>query len=246
MSNIVVQTSRFRPSKPVCFQNPIRGKSGAELHAYEWKWRLEDIVDARGEDRTKRVSDWDRAQASGETGRELVHQFTVKMRDGDLVVVSSEGVLRLLGFTSSKEAGSVSTVVSLVKRVARLQLALAIEEEKHNEADRIYAAVNLLPVPPVENLGKAYPSSPGSRSIKLRMGDAVIYQIGGTEPEKERIECLTSVWRGNRARDLGLVGDSYGMPVSELRLKIKKLMRKIDLLSAGNPAAPAQRPILES
>lgn len=234
--SITTQATRFRPSEPVEFRNPVRGPSGAVLLAYEWKWRAEDIVNRAGEDKVKRVSDWDRAEASSETGRDIVHQFTVRTAAGDNLTVSAEGVLRALGYMHSSDMPAFPALVRVVKQVAKLQLALTISEAQVAENARIAKEVEALPLPELVNAGRAYPNSPGSVTIRLVMGDAYIFQLSTGEPQKERVEYLARLWRGKREAERGAKALLNADRPEILRSKIRKLLRRID---AQTPSVPS-------
>lgn len=81
---------------------PVRGPSGAQIVGYKWNSKLEDYVDARGEDRVRRVSDWDAANTSTGTGRDIVHEYFVKHPDGRVTVEGVKSAQNILGVSESR------------------------------------------------------------------------------------------------------------------------------------------------
>lgn len=114
---------RIRPRNAMMFKTPYTGKSGAQLVGYEWKWRTEDIVDSRGEDKTVRVSDWEQSIINPVTNREIVHQFYIKNTDGKTELVSAETAAKMLGV-------SVSTARSSAKKLLQSDIDKAKREEQ--------------------------------------------------------------------------------------------------------------------
>jgi hypothetical protein len=100
--------SRKRPKQRVELERPLVGPSGAKLLAYEWQHKTVDDVDKRGEDVARRVSDWDKAEVSPHTGREIVHHFEVSLPSGDVHTVSAESVADLLGYGSGRGGDKTS------------------------------------------------------------------------------------------------------------------------------------------
>lgn len=96
-ANSDASLERSRAREEVTFSVPYVGPTGAALVGYSWAHRLEAVVDARGEDQVRAVSDWEAAVVNLETGREIVHQFVVRSAGQDEQSVSAESAARLLG-----------------------------------------------------------------------------------------------------------------------------------------------------
>ena len=94
--------SRRYTAKPLVFQKPIVGPSGARIVSYNWTNKPVEYVDERGEDRVKRVSDWDYSNENEDTGRQIVHSFVVEMPDGTSRAVSAESAAKALGYPVGK------------------------------------------------------------------------------------------------------------------------------------------------
>ncbi len=120
--------ARFRPREMVIFAKPYVGKTGAKLLGYEWKWRMEEGVDKRGEDRSMRVSDWEESITNPATNREIVHQFQVEATDGTVELVSAETAAKVLGVSDS-------TVRSSAKRLLEEEM----RKQRQHELDRTAA-----------------------------------------------------------------------------------------------------------
>jgi hypothetical protein len=107
------------------FDKPIKGPSGAELFAYEWRHYLVEEPDESGEWMvTKRISDWEQAESSGHTGRNIVHLWDVTDQQGKHQTLSLESALRELGYIDDTTGQNVRTFASAVMKKAKLQMAL--------------------------------------------------------------------------------------------------------------------------
>ncbi len=115
--------SRAKPQGQIVFTTPYSGPSGAAITAYEWRYKLVEQTDKRGEEVACRVSDWQEAEESDESGRLVVHQFLVRQPSGETRLASLEGALRLLGYreTDARAAG-VKSLATTLKSRAKLQL----------------------------------------------------------------------------------------------------------------------------
>lgn len=150
--------SRFRPREVVEFSPHLTGPSGAKLKAYEWKWMPEAYVDNRGEDRVRRVSDWDAAVESADTGRGLVHHYHVETPDGKTQVVSSESVVKALGYeTPAAVAGSrLPSLVSASKTLAKLRMKHAVLKGRADAWDAAEKQAKQEPMPEIVHKGSVY------------------------------------------------------------------------------------------
>jgi hypothetical protein len=81
---------------------PITGPTGAKIIGYDWKSKLEEYVDERGEDRVRRVSDWDEADKSEGTGRSIVHHYYVEHPDGSITLEGINSAQNILGIAESR------------------------------------------------------------------------------------------------------------------------------------------------
>ena len=153
-----------------------------------------EFVDKRGEDRVARVSDWDKAEASAESGREVVHQFTVEA-EGQQQVVSAEGAMRVLGFLGGEKQAGVKSVVSAAKTLARLKMQEAELQEAKAQFDGDNAAVQALPLP-------AMPTERDANGW-WNLGDEQVRQIEPGPMTDERRRALVGAWRDKRLSERG-------------------------------------------
>ncbi|MDR1190068.1 MAG: hypothetical protein LBK60_00185 [Verrucomicrobiales bacterium] len=211
--------SRRCSKQAIYFKAPLTGTSGARLISYEWRWKLHEYVDWRGEDQTKRVSDWGQAETSDLTGRDLVHLFTVRMPDGQEQVVSMEGVARALDV----EVNSlVKTLTNAARRLAALYVQLAITRQRMDANRCIAQTVAALPLPPIEPCAGPY---------NWQMGDAQVKQWEPGAITDERKRCLVDSWCGNRRREAGYEEIPGNLREAYLRRRIKQISRKINVES---------------
>ena len=220
--------SRFRPRERVVFDKPLVGPSGAKLVAYEWKWQPEEYVDKYGEGRIHRVSNWEDAESSGDTGRNIVHHFDVETPDGQVKTVSAESVPKLLGYDVADKSTKLPSLVSASKTMARLQMKLQTVQAQIKQNKEIAAKVKELPLPPVKSEPAVYGfgvqkgQEYGTHYI---MGDyGSITRKGDYVQEDERRRILEDGWRWYRAKEMGAKSD-YDMAYREKDLT-KRITRQ--------------------
>lgn len=233
--------SRSRPSQRIQFEKPLVGPSGASLVAYEWKyvWSLvEDDIEGTIE---KRVSDWENAGASDETGRQIVHQFVVQMPDKTYRVVSSETVPVLLGLVSLEQKKTFKNIGNAAKTLVKLQMELLQRQADKERYAKDLEEVKKLPLPEIteEPMEVRDPSFKTQEPVYLVMGDAHVVwkKKEGWAEHEDRIECLTRFWRENRMAEKGWTSqnkpDSY--KETDLRVKIKRQEKKLEKITQVSP-----------
>lgn len=129
-------------------QKPITGPSGARIVGYEWRSQVDTVwSDARQEYVARRVSDWDAADKSQGTGRDIVHVFYVEKPDGSISTEGIKSAQNILGISETK-----LQTIAKNERQARLNqkqrdddFAASIEKAaplSADEADRRYRDAN--------------------------------------------------------------------------------------------------------
>lgn len=111
------------------FSKPIFGPSGVAMIGYEWRYEMYEEPDHRGELRIRRISNWDESEVSDDTGRQIVHLFTVKDKDGAARLLSLESAIYAMGYAEKSDAKQISTIAHALKKRALAQMELA-----HNQA----------------------------------------------------------------------------------------------------------------
>ena len=225
-------TTRSRPRDTITFQTPIKGPSGSSLVSYTWQWMPMDVVDARGEDRTVRVSDWDKADTNAETGREIVHQFVVAAPDGSTQTVSAETAVRLLGFAGD-EAAPFKSATSAAKTLARLRMQAYELDTLMEQFTKDHDAVKAMRTPA--------PKSERNAEGWFEMGDAKVRQLEPGAMLPERLRTLTRAWRDNRLQERGwksgeATKDLLGSQVADIGQRIKRAEKRIADLGKETPA----------
>jgi len=140
--------TRSKPRSRMDLQRPVVGPSGAKLTAYEWQHKFVDDVDKRGEDRVRRISDWDKAAPSEHTGRDIVHHFEVVTPGGEAKTVSAESALVLLGYTNKSERAKVRGLAEDMIEHAQASARLDELESANQRFDAAHAAVSADPSTP--------------------------------------------------------------------------------------------------
>jgi len=90
--------SRSKPVKTIVFKTPIAGKNGDRIVSYSWSWKDGLKFDKHdGGEVDTRVSDWDNAVKNDDTGKLIVHQFSIIDSNGVSKTVSLESANKILG-----------------------------------------------------------------------------------------------------------------------------------------------------
>lgn len=221
---------RFRPKSRITLSKPLAGPSGAKLIAYEWAWTPEGYIDARGEERTKRVSDWDRAESSAETGRDIVHKFVVEMPSGAERVVSLESATDLMGFTAAQK-GQFRSVASAAKTVAKNEMQIAVLRGQLEEVLAIKQEVDALQAPAAKRVE--------NERLNWRMEDAAVRQIEAGPLTDERRRVLERDWRAKRFYEMSDGKYAYGKEssirreIEDLEARVARARKKLDEAARG-------------
>lgn len=238
-------SSRFRPYETIFFDNPIIGKNGSKLISYTWTYEwTEDWSVTKGEPIEKRISDWTQAEQSADTGRNIVHQFTVEMPSGETRTVSSESVLILLGYADRKELKGFPSLVNAVKTLAKQKLKLAVleaQEKFYNELkDKFEKAEKPKIIEIEEPIKFVRETRTENEDTVFSMGDVWRRQdnrfdyntkkhIKSTIPSRETIEQLTYSWIFKRIEENGGV---FPSELYDLRKRIERQERKVKQISS--------------
>ena len=244
---VISASSRFKPKETIIFDKLIIGPSGAKLKAYEWKYEWAIDEDKKeGGIKDVRVSDWTQAQQSADTGRGIVHQFTIEMPNREIKTVSSESVLNLLGYTDKTPMNSFPSLVSAVKTLAKQQMQLSLlEVQKNQYDDAIYFYTKSekpeIVLQPEEHwsfvqkrraLNEEVPSC-----TRFEMGNTIydqdnIYNTYSGKytsvliPTTETIKNITEDWIKKQVDLQGIKNPS--IDICDLKNRIKRQQRKID------------------
>ncbi len=210
---------RSRPRSTITFAQPITGPSGKKLTAYTWQWKPVEFVDARGEERVARISDWEKSEKNAETGRDVVHQFIV---DGQSV--SLETAARMLGYESAN-AGPLKATESAVKTVARLRMQL----EEFKQALDAYgvdkAKVDAMTPPAI--------TGPDDKGW-YNMAETQVRQIEPGALREERRRTLIDHWRSDQLAEMGwrggtIEGESLRRQHQDLLDRAMRAERKVGI-----------------
>lgn len=200
-----ISITRSKPKSAIEFKSPITGPTGAKIDGYVWKYRLEEGVDKRGEDSVTRVSDWEKAETSDQTGREVVHQFYITTPDGKVQIVSLETAIKALGYTDegAKDAAKVKGLASMLKTRAKNEIAADRLRQAIAEFEVAKAEVYALALPEVsKEMNRRYAQA--GKDVELAiysMGDAKSFPDYNEEGPK--IWMLSESWRENRLKERG-------------------------------------------
>lgn len=134
----ILESSFSRLKRKTDFNPPFEGPNGNKLTGYEWAYKVDEKWSSREQALVLgKVSDWDAASASDETGRDLVHKFFVETPEGEKIV-SAESLYYILGFTDKKQNKILPSVISATKTLAKLEMEYQIlkpEVEKFRELE---------------------------------------------------------------------------------------------------------------
>lgn len=221
---------------------PISGPSGYSLTGYVWQYDCEEYVDSRGENRVRKVSDWNLAEVAAVTGREIVHQFSVIASDGRDLLVSLESAAKLLGFAKG-EAGekNVKSIANSVKTLAKLRMEKAAVDAQ-NEAMKAKNATHRADLDCVTaEYAKRQPivtmlDDSGSDTEVWTIDSAFVwyrpstsYNCLAAQDREYRLELLRNRCIDRKMKEMGHTNGMYPASVSygDLNERIAKQERKI-------------------
>lgn len=239
--------TRSRPRSTIAFDRPIIGPTGARLVSYTWQWKPIELVNVRGDDVVRRISDWDKSERSADTGREVVHQFEVDV-DGHVQLVSAQSALKLLGFfaqagegTTESGRAAFNALSSAAKTLARLQMRQAEITQIRQAFDADMAQVVAMPLPPMPQERVRHGTTEGW----WVMGDAAVRQLEPGPMRDERRRVLVESWRDNRMAERGWslashLGQRFSASLHDVGVRIETARRRLD--SAQRAAAEAGQP----
>ncbi len=247
ISKVYSSSSRFKPSETIVFNPPLIGTNGAKLTAYTWAYEMTMKPNYEGELVGKRVSDWTQADSSAETGRDIVHKYTIELPNGNIKVVSSESVPILLGFEDRSQAKVFGNLATASKTLAKQQMKLAIMEAQKKEYDDLKEKFTKEPKPNIriattEELPYIYRKKIDRNELIqytfFTMGDVTqsqynqaIYKDGKTifipseRPSQSTINDLTSSWIDKRVKE---AGGEYPRELYDLKNRVERQKRKVE------------------
>lgn len=226
-SKAISASSRFKPRETIVFDKPIVGKNGNKLISYQWAYEWTMLPNREGELKDKRISNWEDAEISAETGRDIVHKFTVEKKDGDVVTVSSETIPSLLGYIDVKEMKNLPSLVSSVKTLAKQKMQLAILKAQEEEYNNIKNQVDEMPLPEIEK--KQYLSGVSkslvTKWVAAGLDDAyqLDYENKSDISERDK-ESLISTWKQEMIKKMG---GKQPRGIYDLEKRIKRQEKKV-------------------
>lgn len=228
VSKVISSSSRFRPSETIFFDPPLYGLNGNQLVSYTWSYEwTEDWNKIKGEPVAKRVSDWTQAELSAETGRNIVHKYTILKKDGTSVTVSSDSVPILLGYYEKAQTKQFGDLATASKTLAKQKLQLSILEAQNKEFQDAKNEIISKGYPEVVNMGE------GKLGIRYTMGDSGVWDFNAkvSDPiDKERLEALQDGYVRSELSKMGI--DTYrstlGSKIYDLKNRIMRQERKVE------------------
>ncbi len=244
-------SSRFRPYETIVFEKPIVGENGNKLISYQWayEWTMQPSK-SDTELKSKRISDWTQAENSAETGRDIVHKFTVEKKDGTIVTVSSETIPSLLGYVDAKQMKNLPSVVSSIKTLAKQKMQLAILEAQEKEYNELKEKYTKAKKPEIEAVKMTEENAPLALKRAVREGDIsrTMFKMGdvsttqenphtynsatgkvvfseNNKPSKSTTEYLESDWVQARIKEDGGI---YPRGIYDLRRRVERQERKVE------------------
>ena len=251
IDKILSSSSRFKPSEVIVFDPPLIGTNGNKLISYEWKYDWESRTSREGDEYGKRISDWTQAEESAETGRDLVHIYTIELKDKSIKNVSSESVLILLGLVEKEQKKIFGNIATASKTLAKQQMKLAILEAQKKQYDEAKETLEKAEKPPIKIakfdelpiVTKSVIERKGSTNeIYFVMGDVNAPQdlpysklinfrdydnisISQYPPTKNTIENLENRWLFKRLNELNL---KYPSDLYNLKNRVERQTKKVE------------------
>lgn len=162
--------SRGRPVERVVFEKPIKTPIG-EIVSYDWQYKVEEVPDKEGEMGLRRFSDWDQAEKNADTGRDIVHQFTVRKPDGTTQLVSLESALGKIPVTAAK---GFKAAIKAARRLPVYEAELArleLQQKNRIEAENKARKEGWKNSPPIELRDSGFPSVMAAGARMAWIGD---------------------------------------------------------------------------
>lgn len=251
-SKVVSSSSRFKPTETVVFNPPLVGTNGAKLTAYTWAYEMTMKPNYEGELVGKRVSDWSQAENSAETGRDIVHKYTIELPNGETKTVSSESVPVLLGYVDRSQAKVFGNLSTAAKTLAKQQMKVAIMEAQKKEYDDLVEKFTKEPKPSIrlatnDEIPFIYRKYADKNEVPssswFMMDDAMeaqdnqsTYKDGkviftpSERPSQYTINNLTSSWIYARVKE---AGGLYPHGLYELKNRLERQKRKVEQMLGG-------------
>jgi hypothetical protein len=234
-SKIFSASSRFRPVETIFFDPALIGPNGNKLISYTWKYQWTvDFNKTKGEEIEKRVSDWTQAEESAETGRNIVHAYTIEKPNGEVVTISSESVPVLMGLVDREQKKVFANLATASKTLAKQQMKLAILEAQQKEYEDAKKSI----------IDAGYPEitiEPGwdENDVKLIMGNGSVRSDASNPLTEERVRTLQESYIKGKLKKIGI--DPYKSDVSFQIGKLKPLIdrqkRKVENIIATEKMA---------
>jgi hypothetical protein len=251
IDKILSSSSRFKPSEIIVFDPPLIGTNGNKLISYEWKYDWESRTSREGDEYGKRISDWTQAEESAETGRDLVHIYTIELKDKSIKNVSSESVLILLGLVEKEQKKIFGNIATASKTLAKQQMKLAILEAQKKQYDEAKETLEKAEKPPIKIakfdelpivIKRVIERKGSTNEIYFVMGDVNAPQdlpysklinfrdydnisISQYPPTKNTIENLESRWLFKRLNELNL---KYPSDLYNLKNRVERQTKKVE------------------
>ena len=224
-------SGRFKPTETIVFDPPLIGINGNKLISYTWKYEwTTDFSIKTGDAIEKRVSDWTQAELSADTGRNIVHSFTVIKPDGTIQSVSSESVPVLMGFVTKEQKKEFANLATASKTLAKQQMQLSILEAQQKEYEEIKKSIMDAGYPEISIAPSRFRDN-----VTLIMGSGSVQADSNNPFEKERIEALQDSYVRSKMQELGInpySGISY--QIQELKKRIARQKRKVENITDIN------------
>jgi len=249
-NEIISASSRFRPKETIYFHPPLIGLNGNILESYTWSYEWDMRPNWEGELVSYRRSDWTQAEASADTGRDIVHKYDIRTTDGNYKTVSSESVPILLGLIDRTQKTRFGNLATASKTLAKQKLKLSIllaQKKQYDELFEFYENEKKPPIeyiePSFERLPRAFQSMSNERKQEeldersyFRMGDVENWQwnsfdykimkyIINNKPDSKMIKDLTYQWIKTRVEENGGI---WPRDLYDLQNRVERQERRVN------------------
>jgi len=185
-NKIISSSSRFRPKETIFFDPPLIGFNGNILESYTWSYEWDMKPNWEGELVDYRRSDWTQAEASADTGRDIVHKYDIRTTDGNLKTVSSESVPILLGLIDRTQKTRFGNLATASKTLAKQKLKLSILLAQKKQYDELTEFYKNEKKPPIEYVERSIDDS-----------DFIFYKYRSKEEQEEKLNEYSVFRMGN-------------------------------------------------
>jgi hypothetical protein len=231
------------------------GLNGNILESYTWSYEWDMRPNWEGELVSYRRSDWTQAEASADTGRDIVHKYDIRTTDGNYKTVSSESVPILLGLIDRTQKTRFGNLATASKTLAKQKLKLSIllaQKKQYDELTELYKNEKKPPIEYVErtidDLSFIIRNYRSKEEQEEKLNEYSVFRMGNVTVEQENkrinsaynklgkfeVNKIPSIYTKERLIDywilknVELAGGKYPRDLYDLQNRVERQERRVN------------------